>query len=203
MLKPGSQRIIPALLYLAEPGRDAGTFVAQISYRALQRYSGVKSFGTISKALQQLAELEWLKTLPQANPDANVLRDVNTYILTPFSDAVMEMANTVSASFRADIEQERELRRHERSTRRRNMQAIEGSSSSASGKEPNALLKSTSLYGKRSVGQNGATQNVAGNWAQPEFRVRRHRVVVHHRRHRVVVHHRRRCTGALRTHVTS
>lgn len=194
MLKPGSQRIIPALLYLAEPGRDAGTFVAQISYRALQRYSGVKSFGTISKALQQLAELEWLKTLPQANPDANVLRDVNTYILTPFSDAVMEMANTVSASFRADIEQERELRRHERSTRRRNMQAIEGSSSSASGKEPNALLKSTSLYGKRSVGQNGATQNVAGNWAQPEFRVRRHRVVVHHRR---------RCTGALRTHVTS
>ena len=192
MLKPGSQRIIPALLYLAEPAQDPGTFVAQVSYRALQRYSGVKSFGTISKALKQLAELGWLTALPQANPEASVLRDVNIYVLTPFSDAVMEMANTVSASFRADIEQERELRRHERNARRRNTQATKGSSSSASGKKPNALLKSTSLYAERSVGQNGATQNVAGNWTEPEFRVRRHRVVVHHRR---------RCTGALRTHV--
>lgn len=189
-LKPGSQRIIPALLYLAEPGKGPDTFVAQVSYRAIQRYSGVKSFGTISKALKQLAELGWLTTLPQAKPEANVLRDVNTYVLTPFSDAVMEMVNTVSASFRADIEQERELRREERKARRRNTQATEGSSSSASGKKPNALLKSTSLYDKRSVGQNGASQNAAANWSGVSLR-----------RRRAVIRQRRRCASAARTHI--
>jgi hypothetical protein len=187
MLKPGSQRIIPALLYLAKPGDVARTFVAQVSYRAIQRYSGVKSFGTISNALKQLAELGWLTTLPQANPEASVMRDVNTYILTPFSDAVMEMAKSVFASFRVDIEQERELRRRERNARRRNTQVTEGSPSSASGKEPNALLKSTSLYDKRSVGQNGATDNVAGNWS--EALLPRRRAVIS-----------QRCVSTVRSH---
>lgn len=188
MLNPGSQRIIPALFYLAEPGKGPDTFVAQVSYRTILRYSGVKSFETISKALKQLAELGWLSTLPQANPDASVLRDVNTYILTPYSDAVMEMANSMAASFRADIEQERELRRQERKARRRNTQAIEGSSSIAASKKPDALLKSTSLYDKRSVGQNGATRSVAESW--PNLPVRRP----------AVISQRLRCASALRTH---
>jgi hypothetical protein len=87
-LKPTPQRIIPVLLHLAERGSDSETFKVQISYRAIQRYSGVKSFGTISEALQQLAEFGWLTTLPQANPEATVLRDVNTCL-----DAVQRRRN--------------------------------------------------------------------------------------------------------------
>lgn len=186
MLKPPSQRIIPALLYLAKPGKGPDTFVAQVSYRAIQRYSGVKSFGTISGALKQLAELGWSTTRPQANPEASVLRDVNTYILTPFSDAVMEMVKSVFASFRVEIEQERELRRQERNSRRHSVQTTDKSSLTTSSRKPSALLKSTSLYENRSVVKKGATKTVAANWSRPGFGSRRnHAAVLRHRsRHR-------------------
>ncbi len=180
-LKPATQRIIPVLLHLAGHGSDSVTFKVQISYRAILRYSGVKSFGTISKALQELAELEWLKTLPQANPDTSVLRDVNTYVLTPYGDAVMEMANSMAAALRRAIEQERELRGEERKARRQQKATSLSSSANPPAKSATSvLLKSTSLYTERSVGQNGATKDVAENC--PEAPVRRQSVVSRRKR---------------------
>ena len=67
-LSPPTQRIAPVLLCFAHRGKEPDTFEVRISYRAIQRYSGVSSFETISTSLQQLAELEWLKKLPQAKP---------------------------------------------------------------------------------------------------------------------------------------
>jgi len=181
-LSPPTQRIVPVLLCFAEGGNEPGTLEVRISYRAIQRYSGVSSFETISTALQQLTELEWLKKLPQANTGTTVLRDVNIYVLTPYSDAVMEMANSMAAAFRAMVEQERELRRQQRSARRYSNQASKGSTASTpTEKTGSALLKSTSLYGERSVGQNGATWSVAESVRPPESAVLRYSVVVRHR----------------------
>ena len=168
-LNPPAQRIVPVLLCFAEPSDKPQTFMVRLSYRAIQRYSGVSSFGTIRKALQHLGDLEWLKTVSQQNTAARPLRDVNTYILTPYSDALMELANATAAATRATIEQERELRKQQRKIRRRALEASQRiAESSGTEDTERALLKSTSLYTECSVGQNGATRIVAGN-AAPAF----------------------------------
>ena len=161
-LAPATQRIAQVLLCFAKPGERPDTFEVQLSYRAIQRYSGVRSFTTISDAIHQLADLEWLKKLPQANIGTNVVRKVNTYVLTPYSDTLMETANSMAGTNRLAIEQERELRTQQRNVRRHSNQASEGYAvSSSTEKAETALLKSTSLYNNCSVGQNGATGSVA------------------------------------------
>jgi hypothetical protein len=169
-LQPPTQRIVPVLLYFAECGEKSGTFKVQISYLALQRYSGVRSFQTISKALEQLTELDWLVKVSQPKTDAAMLRDVTTYILTPYSDGLLELANATAAAARTTIQRERELRRQERNLRR----DAAGANAQRAAKDGNlkpgaALLQSTSLYNHCSVGQNCATQIVAANVTREVF----------------------------------
>jgi hypothetical protein len=86
----------------------------------------------------------------------------NTYVLTPYSDTLMETANSMAVANRVVIEQERELRKQQRNARRHFNQASQRSAvSSSTEKTEAALLKSTSLYDNCSVGQNGATRSVA------------------------------------------
>jgi hypothetical protein len=143
-LSPASQRIAPVLLCFAEHGKQPDTFEVRLGYRTIQRYSGIGSFETISNALHQLAELEWLKKLPEENIEATVVRNANSYVLTPYSDTLMETANSMAGANRAAIEQERELRRQQRNARRHSSQASQGSAlSSSTEKSETALLKST------------------------------------------------------------
>src|SRR5262249_48721483 len=65
-----TQRIVPVLLCFAERGNAPETLKVRLSYRAIQRYSGVRSFQSISKALQQLEELWWLRKVPQTTVPA-------------------------------------------------------------------------------------------------------------------------------------
>ena len=97
----------------------------------------------------------------------------------------------MAAAQRAVIEQERVLRRQQRNARRHYNHAPESSVAGTPTQNPeSSLLKSTSLYGERSVGQNGATWSVAESVRRPESAVLRH----------TVVRHQRRCASAVRAH---
>jgi len=114
-LAPPTQRLVPVLLGLAEPGAG-DRLTLRISYRALMRYSGIRSFNSVSSSLEELRELGWLQAVPQARSNP-LVRDAATYVLTPSSDAIVELANATAAETRLEIELERELRKAEKNGR--------------------------------------------------------------------------------------
>ena len=162
-LSPQAQRIAPVLNCLATKA-DGNTFRIQISYRAIMRYSGVKSPNSVAKALKQLAEIEWLKTLPTES-NSKVLRDSGTYILTPYSDGITELANSMAAQMRQEIEAERELRKRQRRARRQAIDAATRCVTIKAKEEPprDAITKYNPLYATDSVVQNAATHSAASN----------------------------------------
>jgi hypothetical protein len=95
---------------------------------------------------------------------AGGLRQVNTYLLTPWSDDILELANSMAAQARKEIESEREMRRQRRRARQ---EALNAATRSVALK-PTAPLSGCALTWytpfstECSVGQNAATQNVAG-----------------------------------------
>lgn len=180
-LEPPTQRIVPVLLYFAERGKQPNTLEVRLSYRAIQRYSGVRSFETISKALRQLEEIGWLNKVSQRKPDVSPLREVNTYILTPHVDVVMELANATAAATRIAVAQERELRTKQRKMRRQKTDVI---TATAPITGERAALQSTPLYAACSVAQNSATPSVAGYCARRTFRRLDSTESVRHRLHR-------------------
>jgi len=111
-----AQRIAPVLLTLASK-EDHQTFRVKISNRALMRYSGVKSFSSVVKAIGQLEEIRWLEIQPDEPSQGAVVRNANTYVLTPFSDSLMELAQATVRQVKADVEAERELRKCQRRAR--------------------------------------------------------------------------------------
>jgi len=115
-LRPQAQRIGPVLLHFAEK-REHDTFRVQLSNRGIMRYSGIKSFGSVSKGIAQLEEIGWLSILRGDARAGGLIRAANTYILTPYSDAILELANAMAAQNRKEIEIEREMRRLQRLAR--------------------------------------------------------------------------------------
>jgi len=119
-LSPPAQSLVPVLLELA--GRNPGTqtLSLQISYRALARYSGIGSPRAISKALRELREIGWLSVAVGARrPGPGPVRNVSSYLLTPRSQEILELANANVAQLRNDIEAERTLRSQARAERKR------------------------------------------------------------------------------------
>jgi 1-acyl-sn-glycerol-3-phosphate acyltransferase len=55
-----AQRIVPVLLSYAERS-GLEMLKVKISYRAMMRYSGLRSFNAVSGGLRQLAEIGWLQ----------------------------------------------------------------------------------------------------------------------------------------------
>lgn len=119
---PQTQRIVPVLLAFAERA-EKNTLVVTSSYRRLMRFSGVKSPNSISKGTRQLEEIGWLEIHQTKTPDGSVLKNVNTYILTPESDAILELANGMASQLRAEIAAERELRKQRRRARKEALSA--------------------------------------------------------------------------------
>ena len=92
----------------------------EISYRALARYSGLKSDASISKGLDELEFMGWLRRKqPRSRESNSPIRETATYIVTPYSDAVRELANTTAADLHAAIDEERQLRAEKRAQRTR------------------------------------------------------------------------------------
>ena len=92
----------------------------EISYRALARYSGLKSDASIAKGLQELEFMGWLRRKqPRSRESNSPIRETATYIVTPYSDAVRELANATAADLRQAIDEERQMRAEKRARRTR------------------------------------------------------------------------------------
>jgi hypothetical protein len=120
LLSAATQSVLPVLRELAQRNPGTQTFTIQISYRALARYSGIASPKAIAKALRELQEIGWLSASPGVRQvGSGPVRNVSTYLLTPRSDEILELANANFAQMRNDVDAERTLRAQARSERKR------------------------------------------------------------------------------------
>jgi len=119
-LSAPARSLVPVLLELAERDTETRSLSAQLSYRTLSRYSGVASPNAIKKAVQELQEIAWLSvSIGPRKPGSGPVREVSTYLLTPRSDELLELANANFAQQREEIEMERKLRKEARAQRSR------------------------------------------------------------------------------------
>lgn len=120
MLSPAARALAPVLLELCEYGPATQIRRIQISYIALGRYSGLSSPNAIAGALRELREIHWLSTIPGLRtPGSAPVRGCSTYLLTPKSDKLLELAQTNSSRMRENIEVQRKLRAEARAKRKR------------------------------------------------------------------------------------
>lgn len=120
-LPPTSQRLAPILLYLAtKDGYTVPTYTVTASYVLLGQHAGMSSATSIRAGLCGLAEIGWLK-LPKRRPrEGNeVVRDTNTYILTPYAEELVESANARAVQFRTEREAIRTVRLEQQQKRRK------------------------------------------------------------------------------------
>jgi hypothetical protein len=118
-LSVATRAIAPVLLEFAEK-QETGRHIlrVRISYGAIARSSGIGSPNAIRKALVELSELGLLQ-LPNKAPRAALERGTATYLLTPDSDALYELAQTVARQHQQEIDAEVDLRARLRSERMR------------------------------------------------------------------------------------
>jgi hypothetical protein len=114
-LSPAARQLVPVLLEFSLKDEGPGqTRSLHMSYQAMLRYSGLCSPNAISRAVGELTKLGWMERLASDGPRTGPVRKVNTYRLTPHSDAVREAANAVWVQTSAEIETERQLRKEKR-----------------------------------------------------------------------------------------
>ena len=102
-LSPSARALAPVLLELAE--QVDGMRVVTISFRAITRYSGVVSPNALSAALQELEQIHFLSIVAgRREPDSGPVRTASTYVLTPRSDELMELANANYKQIREEID---------------------------------------------------------------------------------------------------
>jgi len=152
--------IVPALLSLADWETGKRTAVITISYEGISRYSGVASPNAIAKAIRELEEIGWLAR-KQGRRASNSLRAVNTYVLTPQADSVVELAGARWKQTREAVEGEREIRKRRRTERQTAMQNPVQSRDSA---RAGACTQYKPLYSSDSVSEIAAIRRIAGIW---------------------------------------
>ena len=118
-LSTSARSIVPVLLELSEdvPGTQNRTI--QISYCSLSRFAGIVSPNAVAAALRELQQIHWLTVLPARPEDgARPIRDTSTYLITPRSDELVELANANFKQMRAEIDAQKQLRAKARKERR-------------------------------------------------------------------------------------
>jgi hypothetical protein len=120
-LSPAARALVPVLLEHAQrDDDDKQRLRVTMSYRALARFSGAVSHNPIAAALHELEQIHWLTRLPgRREPGSGPVRSTSTYLLTPRSDALCELANANFKEMRDEIEIERNLRAEARAKRRK------------------------------------------------------------------------------------
>lgn len=129
-LSSSAQRLVPVLLEFAEPKHSREERWLRMSYRALSRYSGIGSPNAVRQALGEIQEIGWLELTTSDRGSKRIVRETGAYRVTPFSDAVYELANAVAGEMRAAVALERQLREEQR-TRRSSQLRTEKETSSA------------------------------------------------------------------------
>jgi DNA-binding HxlR family transcriptional regulator len=111
--------IVPVLLLFADWETGKAEATVKVSYRAIGRYSGVTSPNAIARAIRELQEIGWLKRL--VNEHTGPVAETGSYILTPQSDDLTELANAKARQMKDEIEAERQGRKELREARRRSL----------------------------------------------------------------------------------
>jgi hypothetical protein len=118
-LSAPAQTIAAVLLGFGEKGGPLDEALrVQMAYRTLARYSGVQSHNAIRKGLVELNEIGFL-ILPPGAPSRCLDRQSGTYIVTPNSRELWELAQTRARQTQQEIAVEVELRRRQRTERLR------------------------------------------------------------------------------------
>ncbi len=115
-----AQLLVVTFVELKVEGQRDESWELEISYRALARYSGLKSDASVSKGLKDLERIGWLRRQRRrTGRSRGPVRETATYIVTPNSDSVRELANATAADLRAAIDEERQMRAEKRAQRTR------------------------------------------------------------------------------------
>jgi hypothetical protein len=118
-LSAPAQAIAAVLLEFGEKGGPLDEALrVQMAYRALARFSGVQSHNAIRKGLVELGEVGFL-VLPSDAPSRSLNRQPATYIVTPNSRELWDLAQTTARQTQQEIAAEVELRRRQRAERLR------------------------------------------------------------------------------------
>lgn len=118
-LSPPARAIVPVFLQFAQREDSRPIYHVQISYRAISRYSGIKSSNAVAKGVGELEEIHWLTR--QRQESGSPIKAVNSYVVTPESDELMELAHAMAAQMRNEIKVERELRSQQQAERRKSL----------------------------------------------------------------------------------
>jgi hypothetical protein len=119
-LSSTARAMVPVFLELGDPVLGSQNLSVQISYRGLARYTGIVSHNAIADALRELRDIRWLCRLPsQSEPGAKPIRPTATYLVTPRSEGVMELAQFNFAQMRSEITIEKQLRAEAKHQRRK------------------------------------------------------------------------------------
>jgi hypothetical protein len=109
-LSAPAQAIAAVLLAMSEKKEPtAQETMIRISYTGTSRYSGASSSNSIRKGLIALCEIGFLRC-PEAGLRLSPQRGAASYIVTPNSDELHELAQTFSKQMKSEIAAERELR---------------------------------------------------------------------------------------------
>ena len=139
-LSEAARSIAPVLLHMSEKKEPTDQESSiRMSYVGISRYSGVKSPNSLRRALLELGEIGFLE-LPEAGLRSSPTRQAALYIVTPNSQALVELAHSFSAQMRSEIAAERELRDQMRKERIRKLRAANGSLQDCVGQEDSSAV---------------------------------------------------------------
>jgi hypothetical protein len=117
-LSTPSRLLAPVLVGLSgrnEHSADTPRRVA-VSYRALMRYSGLKSPNAVRKAIEELTVIGWMRG---ASDRAGLVRVTGSYVIVPFARPVVELGHALAKEEQLVIAHEREQARRRREERER------------------------------------------------------------------------------------
>lgn len=116
ILSQPAKAITPVLLEFADPPAPlTDALNVTMAYRTISRYSGIRSPNAIRSALVELSEVGFLVLPP--GPRRSLDRTSASYVVTPNSEQLWELAQMTARQQRQEIAAEIELRRRDRNAR--------------------------------------------------------------------------------------
>ena len=116
-LSTPARLLAPVFAALSEKdGSSEAPRLLAISYRALMRYSGLKSPNSVSRGIEELKVIGWMRG---GSERAGLVQTTAAYVVTPFASAIIELGNSLAKEEQVLIEHERQQSRLKRQTRER------------------------------------------------------------------------------------
>jgi hypothetical protein len=120
-LSETTQRLMPVFLALTDWRAENPKPEFELSYRAMTRFSGVKSPNAINESLDNLTSIGWMERIAQSPRGKSPIKDTAWYRLTPLSDRVRAAADANAPKFAKAIKDEKAVRKQEREDRKRQL----------------------------------------------------------------------------------